>query len=157
MKLILIVLTVLTSCTFALAKDECVQTASYKIYSNAFLSQETGDVGGYELALKPTTGNSYEALLYIYEGAPILAGIPLVGGKQGATISLEWHQELVEHPLNITQAQHIELKGRISGNHFRGSLQIDNDSSSLSLKLVNYIWLCSPQAIARRSKANDHD
>jgi hypothetical protein len=151
-------LIVLMSCTAALAKDECQQTATYKIYSNAFYSQETGDVGGYELALKPTTGNSYEALLYVYEGVPTLDGISLVGHRQGTTVSLEgnWRQELVEHPSkrNITQTQHVKLKGRISGSHFRGSVQIDNDSSSLSLKLVNYIWRCSPQAISNRAPTN---
>ena len=159
MKWLAILLIVAASGTSAFAKDECQQTATYKIYSNAFLSQETGDVGGYELALKPTTGNSYEALLYVYEGVPTLDGISLVGNRQGTAVSLEgdWRQELVEYPSkrNITQTQHVKLKGYISGSHFRGSVQIDQDSSPLSLKLVNHIWLCSPQAIARRPKTND--
>jgi hypothetical protein len=161
MKHLVILLIVTAICIPAFAKDECQQTATYKIYSNAFLSQETGDVGGYELALKPPTGDSYEALLYVYEGVPTLAGIPLVGNRHGASVSLEgdWRQELVEYPSkrNITQTLHVRLKGRISGSHFRGAVQIDQDSSPLLLKLVNHTWLCSPQAIARRSKANDDD
>jgi hypothetical protein len=143
---------------FAFAKDECKQTASYKIYSNAFLSQETGDVVGRELALKASTGDSYEALLYIYEGVPNLDGIPLVGHMQGATISLEWDwtEELVEMPSknHVTQTRHVELKGRISGRHFRGSLQIDRDSSPISLKLANNIWLCSPDVVGQRPTTN---
>jgi hypothetical protein len=158
MKRPLIVLTILVSCTFALAKDECQQTGSYKIYSNAFLSQATGDVVGHELALKTSIGNSYEALLYIYEGVPNLDGISLVGQRQGATISLEgdWTEELVEMPSRnlVTQTRHVKLKGRISGKHFQGSLQIDRDSSPISLQLTNNIWLCSPEVVGQRPTTN---
>ncbi len=159
MNRLMILFTVVVSCGFSSAKDECPQTLVYRIYSNAFFPEESGDVVGYDLALKPTNGNSYESLLYIYEGAPNLDGISLVGDRKGATISLEgdWREELVEYPSkrNITRIQHVKLKGRISERHFRGLLQLDSTSFPLSLKLANHIWLCKPQEAGQRPTTND--
>jgi hypothetical protein len=146
MKHAVVVLTMIAFCTFGFAKNECPQTTTYRIYSNAFYSKETGDVGGYELALKPTTGNSYDALLYIYEGAPNTDGIAMTGTGQAPTISLEgnWIEELIEYPSkrHVTDTKHVKLKGRFSKAKFSGLVQIDNDSSPFSLKSTNHIWLC---------------
>jgi hypothetical protein len=134
--------------TFTSATDKCGPQASYKIYSNAFLSGETEDVGGYELALKPIDGNGYEGLLYIYEGAPHEVGIELTGTRQGTQILLRGtsRQELIEHPgnQNVTETRHIKLYGHLLGDNFRGSVLIDGHSSQVSLRRVSHIWLCGP-------------
>ena len=61
MKWLMIVLTVAATWTFVQGKDECPQNTVYKFYSDARLSEETGDVLGDELALKPTAGDFYDA------------------------------------------------------------------------------------------------
>jgi hypothetical protein len=53
-------------------------TAQMQIYSNAYISKETGDVVGYELAIKQHDDSTVDALLYVYEGAPNDDGIPTV-------------------------------------------------------------------------------
>ena len=158
MKRAIILLTVAAFCVFASAKEDCPQPVTYKFYSDAWLSEETGDVLGEELALKATTGDSYAALLYLYEGAPNTDGIALTGVLQGGTLSLEgdWMEDLIEYPSkrHITHTQHVKFKGRLSKSRFRGSMQIGNESSPVSMRLVNHIWLCNPQS-NQRPRTND--
>jgi hypothetical protein len=113
-------------------------------------------VGGYELAIRLAKGNSVEALLYVYEGVPNRDGISLAGIRQGSKISFkgDWHQELIEYPSKqmVTKTQHVELNGQISQRNFRGLLQMDDYSSSLSLRTVSHIWLCNSQHTTGSSK-----
>jgi hypothetical protein len=44
------------------SKDECAQTAHMRIYSNAYLSEETGDVVGHDLALEQRNDSAVDAL-----------------------------------------------------------------------------------------------
>jgi hypothetical protein len=159
MKRLLILVTFAAAYTLAAAKDECPQTNADRIYSDAFYSQEAGDVVGYELALKPVSGDSYNALLYIYQGVPNKNGILLTGTRRASTISLEgdWVEELIEYPSkqNTTHRQHVKLEGRLSKSLFRGHLQVDNYSSQLSLRPVNHIWLCTPQHAGQRPTTSD--
>ena len=39
-----------------------------QVYSNAFVHEETGDLLGYDLAVKREAGSGVDALLYVYEG-----------------------------------------------------------------------------------------
>jgi hypothetical protein len=54
-----------------------------RIYSNAVVSEETGDVSGFELAVKKLNDSTVDALLYVYEGAPNNNGIHLQGRTSG--------------------------------------------------------------------------
>jgi|KBSMisStandDraft_5_1062788.scaffolds.fasta_scaffold07015_8 hypothetical protein len=158
MKWLMIVLTVAATWTFVQGKDECPQNTVYKFYSDARLSEETGDVLGDELALKPTAGDFYDALLYLYEGAPNTDGIALSGVLQGGILSLEgdWIEDLIEYPSkrHISRTQHVRLKGQMSKSRFRGSMQIGDESSPVSLRLVTHIWLCKPQTDQRPTTTN---
>lgn len=59
-------------------QDECARTAQMDIYSNAQVSEVTGDLGGFELALDKPNASHRKALLFVYEGAANKYGIPLV-------------------------------------------------------------------------------
>jgi hypothetical protein len=39
-----------------------------QVYSNVFIHKETGDVLGYDLAIKHDGDSTVDALLYVYEG-----------------------------------------------------------------------------------------
>jgi hypothetical protein len=146
MKLIAPFILILIFVATAAAVDECPQAATYRFFSNAFLSGETGDVGGFELALTATKGHGYEALLYVYEGVANKDGISLAGDREHSGISLhgDWREELVEYPSkrHITQTRPVKLDRKMSENDFRGNVQIGSDSRQISLHRVNQIWLC---------------
>ena len=146
MKFIVAFIQVLLFVGTAVAADECPKAATHKFFSNAFLSEETGDVGGFELALTATKGHGYEALLYVYEGVSNKDGISLVGDGDRSGISLrgDWREELVEYPSKrrITQTRPVKLDGKVSEDDFRGKVQIGSDSRQISLHRVSQIWLC---------------
>ena len=146
MKFIVAFIQVLVFVGTAVAIDECPKAATYNFFSNAFLSEETGDVGGLDLALTPTKGQGYEALLFVYEGVANKDGISLVGDREGSGISLhgDWREELVEYPgkRHITQTRPVKLDGKMSEDGFRGKMQIGSDSRQISLHRVRQIWLC---------------
>jgi hypothetical protein len=137
MKLIVAFIQVLVFAATAAAIDECPQAARYRFFSNAFLSEETRDVGGFELALTATKGHGYETLLYVYEGVAEKDGISLVGDRERSGISLhgDWREELVEYPSkrHITQTRPVKLDGKVSEDDFRGEIQIGSDSRQISL------------------------
>ncbi|HXM22856.1 MAG TPA: hypothetical protein VN948_16475 [Terriglobales bacterium] len=130
----------------AAALDECPQAGTYRFFSNAFLSEETGDVGGFELALTATKGHGYDALLYVYEGVANKDGISLEGDRERSGISLhgDWREELVEYPSkrHIMQTRPVKVDGKMSEKDFRGKVQIGSDSRHVSLHRVTQIWLC---------------
>jgi hypothetical protein len=61
------------------ATDECERTAGMQVYSNVFVHEETGDLLGYDLAVKREVGSGVDALLYVYEGGESDAGVSLSG------------------------------------------------------------------------------
>ena len=146
MKFIAPFIQILVFMATAAAVDECPQAATYRFFSNAFLSQETGDVGGFELALAATKGHGYEALLYVYEGVANKDGISLAGDHDRSGISLhgDWREELVEYPSKrrITQTRPVKLDGKVSEDDFHGKVQIGSESRQISLHRVSQIWLC---------------
>jgi hypothetical protein len=145
-KLTVALIQVLVFVGTAVALDDCPNAATYKVFSNAFLSEETGDVGGFELALTATKGHGYEALLFVYEGVANKDGISLAGDRDRSGISLhgEWREKLVEYPSkrHITQTRPVKVDGKVSEDDFRGKIQIGGDSRQVSLHRASQIWLC---------------
>ncbi len=80
--------------------DECEKTAGMQVYSNVFVHEETGDLLGYELAIKRHANSGTDALLYVYEGGNSDAGVPLSGQISNNRLSLQgtWVEHLVEYP-----------------------------------------------------------
>ncbi|MGA2674381.1 MAG: hypothetical protein ABSE99_14270 [Terracidiphilus sp.] len=72
--------------------DPCLRTAEMKVYSDVFIQKETGDLLGYELAIKSQGDSGAEALLYVYEGGEAGDGIPLFGqvSKERLTLKGTW-------------------------------------------------------------------
>ncbi len=134
--------------TLASKTSSCDQTAQMRIYSSAFVHAETGDVLGYELAIKENDDSVANALLYVYEGAPNDEGIPLSGRISGKNLTIQgnWVEHLVEYPSKreIIQTHFIKIDGTLDANSFRGKIKIENTKSpdTVRLKRVNRIWLC---------------
>ncbi|HET9184043.1 MAG TPA: hypothetical protein VFP59_18090 [Candidatus Angelobacter sp.] len=142
-----------TSCAPAVnaVPGECTRTAHTKIYSNAFLSQETGDVLGFELAIERLKNSSIDALLYVYEGVPNTDGIRISGRLSGKTLVLQgvWVEHLIEYPSKKeTVDQHrVRIEGTINPSTFRGSLTIQSFGPAIKVRLarVRHLWLCKPE------------
>ena len=131
------------------ASDGCDRTAQMQVYSNAFVHEETGDVLGYELAVKRHNEDStVNALFYIYEGAPNDEAIPLNGLISGKNLSIQgnWVEHLVEHPSKkeIVQTHFVKINGVLNSASFRGDVKIEgmDERDSVRLKRVKRIWLC---------------
>jgi hypothetical protein len=130
---------------------ECGRTAHMQIYSSAFLSEETGDVVGYELALEKRNGSTVNALLFVYEGAANGEGIPISGGLIGnkLTIQGEWTEHLTEYPSKkeIVERHHVKIEGTLYSARFRGKITIEGleTPTILRLKRVGHIWLCKQE------------
>ena len=80
--------------------DECGKTAGMEVYSNVFVHEETGDVLGYDLALKRHGDIGVAALFYVYEGGNSDEGVPLSGQISNKHLSVQgtWVEHLVEYP-----------------------------------------------------------
>ena len=151
-------LSVLTIASCALAQgtsdDTCARTASMRIYSNAVVSEETGDVSGFELAVRKLSDSTVDVLLYIYEGAPNNNGIHLQGHISGKKLNIEgnWDEHLIEYPAKkeIVQEHFVRINGTHDSVWFRGKITIQDMSTTkglsededLKLKRVAHIWLC---------------
>lgn len=70
-------------------KLNCGRTANMRVYSDAYLSEETGDVGGIELAIAQKHDSTVDALMFIYESAPTDDAIPLTGSIAKQTTDIE--------------------------------------------------------------------
>jgi len=66
------------------------------IYSDAYYSNETGDVNGFELALDKSDTPRRKALLFVYEGAANNDGIPLPVTTDGNNLVIKgtWTEHL---------------------------------------------------------------
>jgi hypothetical protein len=129
--------------------DPCVQTKSMRIYSNAYIHEETGDLLGYELAIKQRPDASIEALLYIYEGSTAGEGIDLPGQISGKdlTIAGNWIERSIEYPSKkeIVQTYSVRINGTLSLTAFLGRIKIaDLEEGEIKLRRVNHIWACKP-------------
>jgi hypothetical protein len=120
-----------------------------RIYSNAYVHEGTGDLLGYELALKPNHDAVVEALLYVYEGSAAGDGIDLPGRISGKSLTIagNWIEHLIEYPSKkeIVQTHFVKINGTLSQTSFTGRITIaDMGESKIKLKRVNHIWMCTP-------------
>jgi hypothetical protein len=126
---------------------DCSRTANMQIYSDAFLSKETGDLVGYELALKRTSDSTVESLLFVYEGAPD-AGIPLAGRilQKQVTIQGNWIERQIEYPSKkeIVVTHPVKIDAAIDSRSFTGTIKIGDlvTPDKIRLKHVSRIWMC---------------
>jgi len=120
-----------------------------RVYSDAYLSEETGDVGGIELATTEKNDSTVDALLFIYEGAPNDEAIPLSGSVANKHLTLQgnWVEHLVEYPSKkeIVQRHFVRVEGKLDSAAFQGDLKIEGLAfpDKTRLKRVPQIWLCN--------------
>jgi hypothetical protein len=132
----------------ALAGDECVRTAGMQVYSNVYVHAETGDVLGYDLALKRNGDLGVDALLYIYEGGESDEGVPLSGEISKSRLSVQgtWVEHVVEYPSKkeSVQTHSVKILGTLDATAFRGELTIGNigEREHVQLNRVKKIWSC---------------
>jgi hypothetical protein len=130
-------------------EPDCGRTAKMRVYSDAYLSEETGDVGGIELAITERNDSTVEALLFIYEGAPNDEAIPLSGSAASKYLTLQgkWVEHLVEYPSKkeIVQSHFVRMEGKLDSAAFQGDLKIEGLAfpDKARLKRVPQIWLCN--------------
>ena len=130
------------------AANECKRTAGMQVYSNVFVHEETGDLLGYDLAVKREVGSGVDALLYVYEGGESDAGVPLSGQASNNRLSIQgtWVEHLVEHPSKkeIVQTHFVKIVGTLDAAAFRGDLTIEGmeEREQIQLKRVKRIWSC---------------
>jgi hypothetical protein len=124
-----------------------------EVYSNAFAHQETGDILGYELAVKRHDDFTVEAFFYVYEGAPNKEAIPLSGRISGKNLSIQgdWVEHLTEYPSKkeIVQTHFVKIDGVLNSASFRGEVMIEGmaERESVHLKRVKSIWLCNREGL----------
>jgi hypothetical protein len=130
------------------ATDKCQQTVEMQVYSSAFVHEETGDLLGYDLALKLDTDSQVHALLFVYEGGESDEGIPLSGRISRTNLSIqgEWVEHLIEYPSkkNIVQKHLVKIEGVLDPAVFQGKLTIEGieDQQTIRLKRRKAIWSC---------------
>jgi hypothetical protein len=118
-----------------------------RVFSNAWVQGETGDLLGYELAIKPLSDRGIDALLYLYEGGAS-DGIQLPGRISGKHVTIEgnWNEHLTEYPSKreIVQVHFVKIEGELDSTAFLGKMSIKDMSvdDHLRLKRVRHIWLC---------------
>jgi hypothetical protein len=119
-----------------------------EIYSSAYSHEETGDVLGYELAVKRHDDSTVETFLYVYEGAPNDEAIPLSGHISGKNLSVQgnWVERLIEYPSKkeVAQTHFVKIQGVLISTSFRGEVTISGigERDPVLLKRVKTIWLC---------------
>jgi len=129
------------------AEDQCAQTSRMVVYSDAFISKETGDLDGFELAIKRNADSTLDSLLFVYEGAPS-SGIPLQGRVSGGTLLIEgnWEEHLIEYPSKKETVENhaVRIEGTLNPSRFHGKISIGGlgDATAVSLKHVRQVWMC---------------
>jgi hypothetical protein len=130
------------------SEDACATTARMQVFSNAFESKETGDVGGFELAVDRHNDSTVDVLLYVFEGAANDDGISLTGSISGKnlTIAGKWVEHLVEYPSKkeIVQTHFVKIGGTLDSASFQGRIEIEDIASldKVRLKRTSRIWVC---------------
>lgn len=132
------------------SEDVCAKSAHLRTYSNANYVEEAGDVVGYELVFQRSNSNSASAVLYVYEGAPNEDGISVSGQISAGKVAMKgnWVQHLIEEPAKKqgVETYPVEISGSLDSKRFRGNITISGSTESLTLRRVEYIWLCKPNA-----------
>lgn len=121
-----------------------------EIYSDAQVSQETGDLSGFELALDKSSDSPRNALLFVYEGGGS-EGIPLTATTKGNNLVVEgtWVEHLTEYPSKkeIVQTRRVKISGKITPKTLRGAISIEDlqivNPDKMRLKRVQRIWFCN--------------
>lgn len=131
-------------------QDACARTAHMPVYSDAYFSEEGGDVVGYELALEDRNSDA-DALLFVYEGTPNGDGIPLSGSLLNAKLALKgvWVEHLTEYPSKkkIVKRQAVKVDGRLNASRFQGQITIERSAPvQVRLRRVRRIWVCNTEA-----------
>lgn len=119
------------------------------IYSNARVSDVTGDLGGFELALGNPNRPRRKALLFMYEGS-ISDGIPLTAIMNGGDVLIQgtWVEHLTAGPSkkDIVQKHLVRLVGTLTPKMLLGTISIEGfqiaNPDKLRLKRVAQIWAC---------------
>lgn len=128
--------------------DECAKTVGRQVYSNVFVHEETGDVLGYDLAVRRDGSSRVDALLYVYEGGNSDAGVPLSGSISNGRLSIQgtWVEHVIEYPSHkeIVQSHFVKLVGTLDPAIFRGELTMEGmgDREQVKLQHVRRIWSC---------------
>jgi hypothetical protein len=131
------------------SSDECARTSGMKVYSNVLIHEETGDLLGYDLAIKRNADSSVDALLYVYEGGDSDDGIPLSGQVVNNRLAVQgtWVEHLIEYPSKRTKLEKhfVKIVGELGPAVFSGELTIEgmNEREADRLKLVRRIWSCT--------------
>jgi hypothetical protein len=137
-------------------KADCGPTVKMRVYSDAYLSEETGDVGGTELAITEKKDSKVNALLFFYEGEPNDEAIPMSGSTANKHLRLQgnWVEHLVEYPSKkeIIQTHFVIVDGTLDLATFQGDLKIEGLASPVKarLKRVPQIWVCRKPALASK-------
>ncbi|MFZ3265795.1 MAG: hypothetical protein WA172_17445 [Terriglobales bacterium] len=123
------VLSILLIASYASAdahSAECNQTVSMRVYSNAWIDMETGDLNGFELAIKNIDNSPINVLLYMYEGG-VAEGIPLPGRISNGRIDIrgDWVEHLIEYPSKkeIIQSHSVKIAEHSSHPRFEAKYQ----------------------------------
>jgi hypothetical protein len=120
-----------------------------RVYSNAWVDKETGDLNGLELAIKYIDDSKIDALLYLYEGGPA-EGIPLPGhiiSNGGIDITGDWIEHMIEYSSKkeTTETHSVKVSGVLKPASFRGKIHIQGyDVFDVKLKRVDHTWMCKP-------------
>lgn len=120
-----------------------------QVYSNVFIHEETGDLLGYDLAIKRNGDSGVDALLYVYEGGDSDDGIPLSGQvlNNRLTVQGNWVEHLIEYPSGkkVAVKHDVKVIGVLDSTSFRGELSIEGseEHQHVRLKYVKRIWSCS--------------
>jgi hypothetical protein len=120
-----------------------------RVYSNAWVDKETGDLNGFELAIKYLDDSKIDALLYLYEGGPA-EGTPLPGhifSNGGIDIAGDWIEHMIEYPSKkeTTETHFVKMSGVLKPASFRGKIRIQGyDVFDVKLKRVDHTWMCKP-------------
>jgi len=121
-----------------------------RIYSNAWIDKETGDLNGFELAIKDTGEDKIDSLLYVYEGT-LAEGIPLAGGLSNGSVEIkgDWVEHLIQYPdkKEIIQTHAVKINGTLKPASFNGRISIKDNidvDTEVRLRRVRHIWACKP-------------
>jgi hypothetical protein len=123
----------------AAIENPCTKTAGMQVYSNVFMHEETGDLLGYDLAIKRQGRSGAEALLYLYEGGEAGEGIPLSGrvSRNRLTLRGTWVEHLVEYvsKRKILEQHSVEILGILTLANLSGELTISKMKNHQHIRL----------------------
>jgi hypothetical protein len=119
-----------------------------QVHSSVSVQNETGDLLGYDLAIKRNGDSGLDALLYVYEGGDSDAGAPLSGRISNNRLIAQrtWVEHLIEYPSKKIVKEHfVKIVGVLDSAAFRGDLTIESmgEHEHVRLKHVKRVWSCT--------------